>query len=93
MNQHPLNRGETGGKAALPIWLAYMKGALDGRAQPEFSPPAGLDLVRLRIDEKTGKVATAYKGAKDMWFKRDTEPKDKALGHDQADPNRFMMEK
>ncbi len=91
LNPHPLNRYETGGRAALPIWLSYMKVALDGRSQPEFSPPAGWDLVRLRIDEKTGKVATAFKGAKDMWFKRDTEPKEKEE-RGQADPNKFMME-
>ncbi|MBK7863063.1 MAG: transglycosylase domain-containing protein [Archangiaceae bacterium] len=91
LNQHPLNRAETGGKAALPIWLAYMKGALDGRAQPEFSPPASLDLVRLRIDEKTGKVATVGKGVKDMWFKRDTEPKDKALDKGSVGTDQFML--
>jgi penicillin-binding protein 1A len=93
LNQHPLNRAETGGKAALPIWLSYMKSALDGREQPEFSPPAGLDLVRLKIDEKTGRVSTSNKGSKDMWFKRDTEPKEKTLEKDQVDPTRFMMEK
>jgi penicillin-binding protein 1A len=69
-----------------------MKVALDGRSQPEFTPPAGLDLVRLRIDEKTGKVATATKGAKDMWFKRDTEPKEKDE-KGTVNPNQFMMEK
>jgi penicillin-binding protein 1A len=93
LNQHPLNRAETGGKAALPIWLAYMKSALDGRAQPEFTPPAGLDLVRLRIDEKTGKVATAGKTVKDMWFKKDTEPKDKALEKGSVGTDEFMMAK
>ena len=28
---HPLGRYETGGRAALPIWLAYMTKALEGR--------------------------------------------------------------
>ena len=41
LNPHPLGRYETGGRAALPIWLSYMKRALDGRPQPEFCP-AGL---------------------------------------------------
>ena len=92
LNQHPLNRAETGGKAALPIWLAYMKGALDGRAQPEFAPPAGLDLVRLRIDEKSGKIAMGGgKNVKDMWFKRDTEPKEKGQEKGTVGTDQFMM--
>ena len=32
----PLARYETGGRAALPIWLDYMSGALRDRPQPEF---------------------------------------------------------
>jgi penicillin-binding protein 1A len=92
LNQHPLNRAETGGKAALPIWLAYMKGALDGRAQPEFFPPAGLDLVRLRIDEKSGKIAMGGgKNVKDMWFKRDTEPKERGQEKGAVGTDQFMM--
>jgi penicillin-binding protein 1A len=92
LNPHPLNRYETGGRAALPIWLAYMKVALDGRSQPEFTPPAGLELLRLRIDEKTGKVAVGTKGAKDMWFKKDTEPKEKEE-KGTVNQNQFLMEK
>jgi len=93
LNPHPLGRYETGGRAALPIWLSYMKQALDGRSQPEFTPPPGLDLVKLRIDEKTGKVATSLKGSKEMWFARGTEPKDHELEKGAADPNKFMMER
>ena len=57
LNKHPLGRYETGGRAALPIWLAYMTRALQGRNQPEFDPPAGLDIVRRRVD--TSLVPTA----------------------------------
>src|SRR5207247_10122732 len=79
LNQHPLNRAETGGRAALPIWLAYMKVALDGRAQTEFLPPADLDMVHLRIDNKTGKVAVPTQcksqgACADRWSNRGTEP-------------------
>jgi penicillin-binding protein 1A len=91
MNPHPLGKYETGGRAALPAWVAYMKTALDGRAQPEFSPPGGLDLVKLRIDNKTGKVASSGKGSSEMWFMRGTEPKDAALAPGQADPANFEM--
>jgi penicillin-binding protein 1A len=77
LNPHPLGKYETGGRAALPIWLQYMKVALDGKNQPEFAPPPGLKLVKARIDTKTGKVASSgSKGWADMWFKEGTQPKD-----------------
>jgi penicillin-binding protein 1A len=94
MNPHPLGKYETGGRAALPAWVGYMKTALDGKPQPEFYPPANLDLVKLRIDTKSGKVASpGAKGSVDMWFKKGTEPKDAALAPGQADPSRFDMMK
>ncbi|MBX7096971.1 MAG: PBP1A family penicillin-binding protein [Myxococcaceae bacterium] len=92
LNPHPLGRYETGGRAALPIWLMYMKQALDGREQPEFSPPPGLDLVHLRIDKKTGKVAVpGTKNVADMWFKRGTEPKDES-GNGSVDVGNFLLQ-
>jgi penicillin-binding protein 1A len=91
MNPHPLGRYETGGRAALPAWVGYMKSALDGRQQPDFTPPGNADLVKLRIDNKTGKVATAFKGSSEMWFKRGTEPQDRALAPGQEAPENFEM--
>jgi penicillin-binding protein 1A len=76
-NPHPLGRYETGGRAALPIWLSYMTTALEGREQPEFVPPPALELVQKRIDRKTGKLAaSAAKGSVMLWFKKGTEPQD-----------------
>ena len=68
-------RYETGGRAALPIWLDYMRAGLAARPQPEFNPPDGLDLVRLKVSPKTGKLVppTDPKGV-EMWFKKGTEP-------------------
>jgi penicillin-binding protein 1A len=54
-NETPLGRAETGGRAALPIWLEYMQSALGSRPQPEFPVPEGIVLVA--IDRRTGKVA------------------------------------
>ena len=77
LNPHPLGRYETGGRAALPIWLGYMKPALGSRPQPEFEPAPEADVLKLRIDLKTGKIAPpGSKNSEDMWFKRGTEPKD-----------------
>ncbi|MHB8875175.1 MAG: penicillin-binding protein 1A, partial [Myxococcaceae bacterium] len=94
LNPHPLGKYETGGRAALPIWLSYMKRALDGREQPEFSPPGGLDLVRLRVDTKTGKLASSgTKSSAEMYFKRGTEPQELQPEKGQVGTEGFMMEK
>lgn len=38
----PLGRGEYGGRAALPIWISYMKAALDGKPVVRHEPPQGM---------------------------------------------------
>ncbi|HZH02689.1 MAG TPA: penicillin-binding protein, partial [Myxococcaceae bacterium] len=91
LNPHPLSRFETGGRASLPIWLDYMKSALSGRPQLEFYPPQSLELVRLKIDPKTGKLASASsKRATEMYFKKGTQPQEVAPSKDHVDPNTFM---
>lgn len=51
----PLGRGETGGRAALPIWIDYMAVALQGVKEQKQEPPEGL--VTVRIDPATGLLA------------------------------------
>ena len=53
----PMGRSETGGKAALPIWIDFMRVALDGVEESIMGRPAGL--VSVRIDPRTGKLASA----------------------------------
>ncbi|NOZ88069.1 MAG: PBP1A family penicillin-binding protein [Deltaproteobacteria bacterium] len=53
--ERPLGKWETGGKAALPIWLRYMKAALKGRPPREFRTPEGI--VFRKIDRLTGLLA------------------------------------
>jgi penicillin-binding protein 1A len=48
----PLGNGETGGRAALPIWIDYMKQALEEMPETTLAQPPGL--VTVRIDTKTG---------------------------------------
>ena len=48
----PLGSGETGGRAALPMWIAYMEQALQGVPSAVQPPPEGL--VTVRIDPATG---------------------------------------
>lgn len=51
----PLGRGEVGGRAALPIWMDFMRSALKGVPQERLPKPSGL--VNVRISPTTGKLA------------------------------------
>ena len=53
----PLGRRETGAQAALPMWIDYMKVALEGVPESTMERPAGL--VTVRIDPDTGLLAGA----------------------------------
>ena len=70
----PLGRRETGASAALPMWIAYMKEALDGMPQREIPPPEGI--VTVRIDPETGELAGAsHEGAVFESFRAERVPK------------------
>ena len=53
----PLGRRETGGRAALPAWIDFMRVALDGKPERTLKQPEGL--VSVRIDPRSGKLAQA----------------------------------
>jgi len=76
-NEQPLGRAETGGRAALPIWLAYMQAALRDRPQPPFPIPEGI--VFERIDPKTGQALPPFdKGGVLEPYLSGTEPRPEA---------------
>ncbi|HVJ62862.1 MAG TPA: penicillin-binding protein 1A, partial [Tahibacter sp.] len=52
-----LGRGEFGAKAALPIWIDYMRVALDGKAERPFATPPGISTAR--IDPVSGYLASS----------------------------------
>ncbi|RMG31921.1 MAG: penicillin-binding protein 1A, partial [Gammaproteobacteria bacterium] len=54
-DHHPLGARETGSRAALPLWMAYMRVALQGVPERIPDPPPGL--VTVRIDPRTGLLA------------------------------------
>ncbi|OOZ37846.1 penicillin-binding protein 1A [Solemya velesiana gill symbiont] len=54
-SSQPLGRGEVGGRAALPAWIAFMKVALENVDEIPLEMPPGM--VTVRIDPKTGKRA------------------------------------
>ena len=50
-----LGHGETGSRAAAPIWVDYMRVALEGRPARDFAVPELIEFAR--IDRKTGLLA------------------------------------
>ena len=48
----PLGKGETGSRAASPIWLEFMENALEGKPVRTFNVPEGI--IFAKIDAKTG---------------------------------------
>lgn len=56
-DQDSLGQGETGARAALPIWTAYMETALAKSSVDYFDIPDGV--VRKWMDPKTGKLSGA----------------------------------
>jgi penicillin-binding protein 1A len=88
---HPLGRYETGGRASLPIWVDYMKAALAGRPQPEFSPPPEAKIVFRRINEDSGKLAASGdRRSVEAPFVEGMEPKEAELEAGQVDPREMM---
>jgi penicillin-binding protein 1A len=88
-----VGRGETGAKAALPIWIDLMKVALKNRGQKTFKQPAGV--VVARVDRKTGKLAApgeADSETLDEVFVQGTVPTEIATGAGEADPSTFVLD-
>ncbi len=54
---HPLGDRESGARAALPIWIDFMAGALEGVPDQPLQRPPGL--VTVRIDPTSGLLAGA----------------------------------
>jgi len=53
--ERPLGRGETGASTALPVWMAFMGPALEGRRTSRPVEPPGL--VTVRVSAETGRLA------------------------------------
>ena len=53
--QRSLGNYETGSKAALPMWIEYMRTALEGVSETMMERPEGL--VTVKINAKTGELA------------------------------------
>lgn len=52
-----LGRGETGGRTALPVWIDFMRVALEGVPEKPLAPPE--TMVRITINSESGKPTTS----------------------------------
>ena len=85
-NLRPLGDRETGARAALPMWLDYMRVALEGREETPLIQPPGI--VTVRIDTRTGELAEADSSeAMFEYFRSDHVPTGKADTRVAEDPD------
>ncbi len=87
-----LGWGETGSRAAAPIWVDYMRDALDGRPVLNFQEPE--KIVTVRIDRTNGLIADV--GTSDAYFQpflEGTEPSESTTSRKSAgDTQRTLRE-
>ena len=77
-DHRPLGARETGSRAALPMWIAYMKVALE--QVPETIPPPPPGMVTVRIDPATGLLADSdQRDAVFETFRREYAPRQHAV--------------
>jgi penicillin-binding protein 1A len=74
-----LGNNETGGQAALPMWMAYAAKALKGVPETEFTPPAGV--VAVNINPATGLREPGGLGRTLEYFYQESQP---PVGEDSA---------
>ena len=86
-----LGKRESGGKAAVPIWVEVMSKAEDKKPVLEFPIPSGV--VTARIDPATGALALdKTPSAMDEVFLDGTAPTTTAANPDLVDDKTFLME-
>ena len=90
-DMHSLGPGETGSQAAAPIWVEFMRRALENRPAESFPVPPGV--VFVRIDPNTGQLAASESEGVFECFKEGSAPTERsAPGQGQEDFFRMDME-
>jgi penicillin-binding protein 1A len=85
-----LGHGEQGARAALPMWVEIMQGALKGVPPQPFTQPPGI--VVQKIDPKTGLLAPPGAPAIDEVFLEGTAPTQVAPAAGEANPDTFITD-
>ena len=85
-----MGKGETGSRAACPIWLSFMKEVLKGKPIIPFQHPDGI--VITKIDAKTGLLASpSSQKTYFQAFKKGTEPSTYSPKPDSGKPGEFFQ--
>lgn len=71
-----LGSGEFGGSAALPVWIEFMRVALEGKPQVMPKQPDGV--VSVRIDPQTGERAAGNTDGIFEWFLTESSPAERS---------------
>ena len=72
-NNKTLGWGETGAKAALPIWKDFMQSHIAKYGESDFQEPD--DILNVQIDKKSGQIVSGFAGESIMEvFVKGTEP-------------------
>ena len=88
-DRRPMGKGETGSRAASPIWLYFMREVLKEKPIIPFQHPEGV--VVTKIDAKTGLLASPF--SKETYFqafKKGTEPTAFSPKPDRGKPGQFF---
>jgi penicillin-binding protein 1A len=89
-DRRPMGKGETGSRAASPIWLYFTREILKEKPKIPFQYPE--DVVITKIDAKTGLLASPYsKKTCFQAFKKGTEPTVYSPKPDRAKPGEFFQ--
>ncbi len=88
----PMGAGETGSRAASPIWLGFMQRALEGKPVKVFEAPEGI--VFAKIDADTGLLPVPEsKNVVFECFKEGTEPTEFTKRPDEARETEDLFKK
>ncbi|MEN9799163.1 MAG: hypothetical protein RL653_2859 [Pseudomonadota bacterium] len=85
----PLGSGETGGRAALPIWLEALREAERTRPSTDFDVPKGV--LSVHVDPATGLLAPEGAGREEL-FLEGTQPTEEAPPAGTVAPENFFLE-
>jgi len=86
----PMGKGETGSRAACPIWLDFMSNVLDGTPIIPFDSPEGV--VITKIDAKSGLLASPFsEKACFQAFRKGKEPQEHTPEPGRGKPGEFFQ--
>jgi penicillin-binding protein 1A len=89
-DRKPMGKGETGSRAASPIFVYFMEEILEGTPKEPFKHPEGV--VVAKIDAKTGLLASPFSEKTCFQvFKKGTEPTEYSPKPDQGKPGEFFQ--